>query len=146
MYGELYGETLKINNYNDYKNVPHIEFFEKEEQYGDISKLTINNDDFRRVLDTSENHQIVLMSLLPKEEIGEEIHSDTDQFFRIEQGNGVAILNGKKIKLHDGMFVNVPFGTRHNIINTGRNRLKLYTIYSPPHHRKGLVEPDKPLN
>lgn len=143
MYGELYGEILKINDYNDYKNIPGIQFFEPEVEYGDISKMTIENEYFRRVLSTSSNHQIVLMSLLPKEEIGQETHFDTDQFFRIESGQGVAILNGKKIKLYDGMFVNVPKGTQHNIINTGKTRLHLYTIYSPPHHRKGLVEPNK---
>jgi len=150
MYGELYGEIIKIQNIDDYINVPDMIFFQDEQKTGNISMLTLNNEFYRRVLSTSDNHQIVLMSLNKGQEIGEEMHPDTDQFIRIEKGNGVAILNGKKFDLRIDSFINIPKGTVHNIINTGKTPLKLYTIYSPPHHRsiegnprKGLVQPIK---
>lgn len=107
-----------------------------------IEKLSLENDNFRKVLYTDKNSQLVLMSLLPKEEIGEEIH-DVDQFLRIEKGVGSAILNGVSHDLTDGSAIVVPAGTKHNIVNTGSGSMKLYTLYMPPHHRDGVVHKTK---
>lgn len=107
-----------------------------------IERLSLDNDNFRKVLYTDKNSQLVLMSLLPHEEIGEEIH-DVDQFLRVEQGTGQAILNGESHDLMDGSVIIVPTGTKHNIINTGNNAMKLYTLYMPPHHRDGVVHKTK---
>jgi len=108
----------------------------------DIEALAIGNSDFRRVLYTAEHSQLVLMALLPAEDIGSEVHT-LDQFFRIEQGSGEAELDGVRTPLHAGSAVLVPAGTRHNIINTGADPMKLYTIYSPPNHRDGVVHHTK---
>ena len=104
----------------------------------DIEKLAITNQDFRQVLYTAKNCQLVVMSIQPKEEIGMEIHQ-LDQFFRVEKGTGEAILDGVHTKIGDGFAILVPAGTNHNIINTGDEPLKLYTIYAPPNHRDGVV-------
>jgi mannose-6-phosphate isomerase-like protein (cupin superfamily) len=104
----------------------------------DIESLSVENSDFRRVLYTARNCQLVLMSIPPKGEIGEEVHT-LDQFFRVEEGAGEAVLDGKKSHIRAGFAVLVPAGARHNIINTGDVPLKLYTIYSPPNHRDGIV-------
>jgi mannose-6-phosphate isomerase-like protein (cupin superfamily) len=104
----------------------------------DLDHLTVTNEEFRRVLYTAGHCQLVLMSLKPGEAIGEEVH-DVDQFFRIEQGIGEAILDGVRTAISDGSAVIVPAGTRHNLINTGPESMKIYTIYSPPHHRDGVV-------
>jgi mannose-6-phosphate isomerase-like protein (cupin superfamily) len=105
----------------------------------DIDTLTLENNDFRRVLYTAKNSQLVLMSLEPREEIGLETHK-LDQFFRVEEGSGQAILDGVTTQISDGFAIVIPAGTKHNIINTGTNPLKLYTIYSPPNHRDGIVD------
>jgi mannose-6-phosphate isomerase-like protein (cupin superfamily) len=107
-----------------------------------IEKSSIENDNFRKVLYTSKNSQLVLMSLLPGEEIGEEVH-DVDQFLRVEQGAGTAILDGVSHDIADGSAVVVPAGTTHNIINTSTGAMKLYTLYTPPHHRDGVVHKTK---
>lgn len=107
-----------------------------------IEKVSLENDNFRKVLYTDKNSQLVLMSLLPGEEIGEEIH-DVDQFLRVEQGEGTAILNGESHDLADGSVVIVPAGVKHNIINSGSGSMKLYTLYMPPHHRDGVVHKTK---
>ncbi|NCN07180.1 cupin domain-containing protein [Candidatus Falkowbacteria bacterium] len=105
-----------------------------------IEEKTLANNNFREVLYTGPNSQLVLMSLLPGEEIGMEIHNDNDQFLRIEQGTGKAILDDVEHDLADGSAVVVPAGTNHNIINTSETEdLKLYTIYSPAHHQDGVV-------
>jgi mannose-6-phosphate isomerase-like protein (cupin superfamily) len=104
----------------------------------DIEALTIKNVEFRRVLYTSHNCQLVLMALKPKEDIGAEVHK-LDQFFRIEEGDGEAVLDGVSTALHAGFAVIVPAGTNHNIINTGHVPMRLYTIYAPPNHRDGVV-------
>jgi mannose-6-phosphate isomerase-like protein (cupin superfamily) len=111
---------------------------------GDIEDLTEANENFRKVLYTSKNLQLVLMSLLPGEEIGEETHPGGDQFFRIETGKGEVWINGHctKIKGDDGIVV--PAGARHNIVNTGDEPLRLYTLYGPPAHQDGLVQETKP--
>jgi len=104
----------------------------------DIEGLAITNDDFRRVLYTAKNCQLVLMALKPKEEIGAEVHK-LDQFFRVEEGTGEAVLNGVRTPIHAGFAVLVPAGVNHNIINTGNVQLKLYTLYAPPNHRDGVI-------
>ncbi len=103
-----------------------------------IEKLSLENDNFRKVLYTTSNSQLVLMSLLPGEEIGEEIH-DVDQFLRVEKGTGKAVLNDIPHDIADGSAIVVPAGAKHNIINTGSGSMKLYTLYTPPHHRDGVV-------
>jgi mannose-6-phosphate isomerase-like protein (cupin superfamily) len=108
---------------------------------GSIEKLTEENDNFRQVLFTSTHLQLVLMSLKPKEEIGNEMHENVDQFFRIEMGEAKFVFNGKEEhKVGAGDAVIVPAGTHHNVINTSATKvLKLYTIYAPPNHRDGIV-------
>jgi len=108
-----------------------------------IEKAAIENNDFRKVLYTAKNMQLVLMSLKPSEDIGEEIHQ-LDQFLRIESGEGKAILNGIEHKISDGFSVLVPSGTKHNLINTSSSKpLKIYTLYSPPNHRDGTIHKTK---
>ena len=104
----------------------------------DIEDLAIKNDDFRRVLYTTKQCQLVLMALKPKEEIGAEVHK-SDQFFRVEEGTGEAVLDGVRTPIRAGSAVVVPAGVNHNIINTGNVPLKLYTLYAPPNHRDGVV-------
>jgi len=104
----------------------------------DIEALAVRNDDFRRVLYTAEHCQLVLMALLPNEEIGAEVHG-LDQFFRVEEGSGEAVLEGIRTPIQAGFAVVVPAGANHNIINTGSVPLKLYTLYSPPNHRDQVV-------
>ncbi len=108
-----------------------------------IEKDSLENENFRKVLYTTNNTQLVVMSLKPKEEIGMEVHH-LDQFIRIEKGTGEAILNGKESELSAGFAVVVPAGTEHNIINTSETEeMKLYTVYAPPNHRDGVVHPTK---
>lgn len=107
-----------------------------------IEKLSLENENFRKVLYTDKNTQLVLMSLLAGEEIGEEIH-DVDQFLRVEKGTGTAILNDVPGEISDGSVIIVPVGTKHNIINTGTEEMKLYTLYMPPHHRDGVIHKTK---
>lgn len=102
-----------------------------------IERETLENVSYRRVLYTAPGSQLVLMSLLPGEEIGEEIH-ELDQFIRIESGSGKAVLDGIEQNLPADWAVVIPRGTRHNIINTGTEPMKLYTIYSPPEHKDGV--------
>jgi mannose-6-phosphate isomerase-like protein (cupin superfamily) len=104
----------------------------------DIEAIAIKNQHFRQVLYTARHCQLVVMSLKPKEEIGAEVHT-LDQFFRVEQGQGEAVLDGVRTAIAAGFAVVVPAGARHNIVNTGTEPLKLYTIYSPPNHRDGVV-------
>ena len=104
----------------------------------DIEALATENDKFRRVLYTAQHCQLVLMALKPKEEIGAEVHK-LDQFFRVEEGSGEAVLDGVRTAIQAGFAVLVPAGMNHNIINTGSGPMKLYTLYSPPNHRDGVV-------
>ena len=111
---------------------------------GNIEKQTLNNNYFRQVLFTGRHAQLVVMCLQPGEEIGNEVHPKVDQFFRIEQGEAKFILNEKEAHVvRDGEAVIVPAGTFHNVINTGKKQLKLYTIYSPPNHPDGTVHKTK---
>ena len=109
-----------------------------------IEKETIKNADFRRVLYTGKYSQLVLMSLKPGEEIGEETHTDVDQFFRFERGEGAVVIDGVEHHVKDGDAVIVPAGAKHNVINVSkRANLRLYTIYSPPEHQDGVVRHTK---
>ena len=107
-----------------------------------IEKETLENENFRKVLRTTKNMQLVLMSLNVNEEIGEETHN-VDQFIRIERGEARSILNGMETILKDDDIIIIPAGTRHNIINIGNDKLKLYTIYATPEHQKDEIHPTK---
>lgn len=108
--------------------------------HANIEQETLVNGDFRHVLYTGKYCQLVLMSLKPLEEIGMEIHTENDQFFRFEKGQGKCIIDGNEYELSDGTAIIVPAGAEHNIINTSETEeLKLYTIYSPAHHQDGVV-------
>jgi mannose-6-phosphate isomerase-like protein (cupin superfamily) len=109
----------------------------------DIEDRTEENDDFRRVLYTGHNMQLVLMSIEPGDDIGEETHVDRDQFFRIEEGKGEVWIDGRVTKIESDMAIIVPAGARHNIKNTGHKALKLYTLYAPPEHADGTVHRTK---
>lgn len=109
-----------------------------------IETQTKENTDYRRVLYTGEHSQLVLMSLRPKEEIGLEVHEDNDQFFRFEQGRGTVVINETAYEVSDGDAVIVPAGAKHNVINASDTEdLKLYTLYSPAHHKDGTVHETK---
>jgi mannose-6-phosphate isomerase-like protein (cupin superfamily) len=109
-----------------------------------IEKATVENKNFRKVLYTSAHSQLVLMSLKPLEEIGAEIHHNNDQFFRFESGNGKCIIDGNEYEVHNGDAIVIPAGAKHNIINTDSSKtLNMYTIYSPAHHKDGIVRPTK---
>jgi len=110
---------------------------------GPIEALTEGNRDFRRVLFTGKHIQLVLMALKPGEEIGSEVHATHDQFFRIEKGQGEIRLDGTRTKIATGDAIIVPAGMRHNLINTGKRRLRLYTLYAPPEHADRLVQATK---
>lgn len=111
--------------------------------FGPIETLTKTNTDFRRVLYTGPHLQLVLMALKPGEAIGSEVHATHDQFFRVEKGEGQIKIGGAKILIKAGDAVVVPAGVRHNLTNTGKKRLRLYTLYAPPNHADSLVEPTK---
>lgn len=109
-----------------------------------IEEKTLKNENFREVLYTAQHSQLVVMSLLPNEEIGMEVHEIVDQFIRVEQGEAKAILNGEEYVLSDGVVIVVPAGAEHNIINTSsEKKLKLYTVYSPAHHKDKTVHKTK---
>lgn len=111
---------------------------------GDIENLTLENENFRKVLYTGEHSQLVLMSLLPEEEIGMEVHPENDQFFRFESGEGQVIIDGERVEVRDGSAVVVPAGSEHNVINLSLDEpLRMYTIYSPAHHPDGTIHATK---
>ena len=109
----------------------------------DIETLTKENTDFRRVLYTGRNLQLVLMALQPGEEIGEEVHEDRDQFFRVEKGKGEIVIDGVTTKIKSDIAMIVPAGARHNVRNTSETVLRLYTLYAPPEHMDGTVHVTK---
>ncbi|MCX6718969.1 MAG: cupin domain-containing protein [Candidatus Taylorbacteria bacterium] len=112
--------------------------------HSNIEKDTLANENFRKVLYTAKHCQLVLMCLQPKEEIGMEVHPDNDQFFRFESGEGKCIIDGHEYFIGDGSAIIVPCGAQHNVINTSSTEtLKLYTIYSPAHHKDGIVRKTK---
>ena len=108
-----------------------------------IEEKTEQNNFFRQVLYTGKHTQLVVMSLLPGEEIGMEIHPQVDQFFRIEEGRAKVIIDGEEHEVDEGFAIIVPAGSQHNLINTGSNPLKLYTLYSPPNHPDGTIHPTR---
>lgn len=108
----------------------------------DIEQTTLDNTDYRRVLYTAKHMQLVLMALAPGEEIGEEVH-DLDQFIRVESGRGTVVIDGVETALADGSAVVIPEGARHNVLNTGAETLRLYTLYGPPEHKDGTVHVTK---
>lgn len=109
----------------------------------DIEGLTEKNRDFRRVLYTAKHLQLVLMSPGPGEGIGEEVHEDRDQFFRVEEGSGEVWIDGSRSAIKAGSAIIVPAGARHNVINSGDRLLQLYTLYAPPEHRDGVIRATK---
>jgi mannose-6-phosphate isomerase-like protein (cupin superfamily) len=111
--------------------------------FANIEKETLENENFRRVLYTGKNSQLVLMSLKAGEEIGMEVHPDNDQFFRFEKGTGKVVIDGNEYNVEDGSAIVVPAGAEHNVSNVGNEDLKLYTIYSPAHHKDGIVRATK---
>ncbi len=111
--------------------------------HGNIESETKANENFRKVIFTGEHCQLVLMSLKPGEEIGQEVHPNVDQFFRVDAGEGKAVVAGQEYPLKDGMALIVPAGAEHNLINTGTETLKLYTIYSPANHPDGTIHATK---
>ena len=110
---------------------------------GNIEDLTDRNRDFRRVIYTGSHMQLVLMALHPGEELGEEIHGDTDQFFRVEEGSGEVVIDGDPTPIESDMAIVVPAGARHNLRNTGPGPLRFYTLYAPPQHADGTVHRTK---
>ncbi len=107
-----------------------------------IEDLSLENENYRKVLYTNQHSQLVLMSLLPGENIGEEVH-DVDQFIRVDQGNGTAVLDGVSHPIEDGSAVLIPAGVKHNVTNSTDGYMKLYTLYMPPHHKDGTVHKTK---
>jgi mannose-6-phosphate isomerase-like protein (cupin superfamily) len=113
---------------------------------GNIDKLTMENENFRKVIHTAKNIQLVLMSLKPGEDIGEEVHETTDQFLRVEGGTGQVVINGEKTKINEDDAVIIPAGATHNVINTGKALLQFYTLYSPPEHKDKTIDVRKKSN
>lgn len=112
--------------------------------FGHIETDTVANTNFRKVLYTGKHSQLVLMTLQPNEDIGVEVHPDNDQFFRFEAGEGKCVIDGNEYTVADGDAVVIPAGAKHNIINTSASQLlKMYTIYSPAHHKDGIVRATK---
>jgi mannose-6-phosphate isomerase-like protein (cupin superfamily) len=109
----------------------------------DIEDQTEENRDFRRVLYTGPHMQLVLMSLAPGEELGEEVHETTDQFFRVEEGKGEVVIDGRETRIESDIAIIVPAGVRHNVKNTGHKPLRFYTLYAPPEHPDGTVHRTK---
>jgi mannose-6-phosphate isomerase-like protein (cupin superfamily) len=114
--------------------------------HSNIEKDTLENGNFRKVLYSAKHCQLVLMSLKPSQEIGMEVHMENDQFFRFEKGQGKVIIDGNEYEVGDGMAVIVPSGAQHNVINTSTtDELKMYTIYSPAHHKDGTIHATKEI-
>lgn len=112
--------------------------------HSNIEQDTLNNENFRKVLYTGKHSQLVVMSLKPGEEIGKEVHAENDQFLRFEGGNGKVLIDNNEYQVTDGFAVIVPAGAEHNVVNVSKSdELKIYTIYSPPHHKDGIVRTTK---
>lgn len=108
-----------------------------------IEEDTLANDNFRKVIFTAPYSQLVLMTLQPGEDIGMEVHDNVDQFFRIEAGTGKVVIAGEEHQISDGFAIVIPAGTEHNVLNTGSESMKLYTIYSPANHQDGVIHATK---
>lgn len=114
--------------------------------YANIEQLTLENENFRKVLYTLKGMQVVLMALQPGEDIGAEIHDENDQFFRFESGKGKVIVDDMTYDVEDGFTVVIPMGANHNVINTSETEmLKMYTIYTPAHHKDGVIHATKAI-
>lgn len=111
----------------------------KKGYHVNIEKRTIENTDFRHVLYTGSHLQLVLMTLAPGEEIGQEVHEENDQFFRFESGFGTVVINDTEYAVADGDAVIIPAGAQHNVVNSGTEPLTMYTIYGPSHHKDGII-------
>lgn len=112
--------------------------------FDNLEQATLDNTDYRRVLYTATHCQLVLMSIAPSDAIGEEVHPGQDQFIRFEAGEGKVIIDGNEYVVGDGSAVIIPAGSVHNVLNTSTSEsLKLYTVYSPPHHQEGTLHPTK---
>jgi mannose-6-phosphate isomerase-like protein (cupin superfamily) len=108
-----------------------------------IDQLTVNNENYRQVIYTGKHLQLVIMTLKPGEEIGEEVHSKIDQFFRVESGSGFVLINGNKTDIRDDDAILIPGGAIHNVVNNGKVPLKFYTLYGPPEHQDGTIHMSK---
>lgn len=117
---------------------------EKDHYFNNINEDTLKNKNYRNVLFTGNNLQLVTMSLRPEEEIGMETHENGDQFIRIEKGKAKIIIDGKTYKATDDDAIIIPQGKEHNVINVGEEELKLYALYAPPEHDKGTLQKTKP--
>ncbi|MEO8712392.1 MAG: cupin domain-containing protein [Parafilimonas sp.] len=138
IYDLLHQPGTFVNNYSSVKS-KNMKGFKTN-----IEKDTLSNENFRKVLYTAKHFQLVLMSLHPNEDIGEETHDDNDQFFRFEAGHGKCIVDGTEYEVKNGDVVVIPAGARHNIINLdSATELKMYTIYAPPHHKDGIIHTTK---
>lgn len=127
-----------------FRPVANLKFNQMKGFKAAMEKETLANTNFRKVLYTSKHSQLVLMSLKPSEDIGEEIHADNDQFFRFESGHGKCVIDGHEYLVEDGDAIIVPAGAKHNIINVSASeRLNMYTIYSPAHHKDGILRTTK---
>lgn len=125
-------------------NINEVDAINKDEVYvKNINNETLKNENYRNVVFTANDLQLVYMNIKPGEEIGEEVHKIGDQFLRLESGNGKAILNDIEYKISDDFCIIIPAGVKHNIINTGNENMKLYSIYTPPEHDSGLIEKNK---
>ena len=133
-------EVFKFEKYFEKSG---IDDKEQLDYFGNIDDDTIDNDNFRKEIYTGTNMQITLMSLKPGEEIGEEVHEEGDQFFRIEQGSGILIIDGEEKEFKTNFGFTVTAGKNHNVINNGEEILKLYSIYAPPEHPKGTLHKTK---
>lgn len=132
------------NKHTDQTNKTTANMEKKKGYKTDIEKATVENNDFRKVLYTSEHMQLVLMALKPQEEIGEEVHEKNDQFFRFESGKGICIINGTIYNVKAGDAIIVPAGAKHNVINNDSTlELKIYTLYAPPNHKDGIIRATK---
>lgn len=143
------GENPPMYNTGDMRPSTRLEDYGSKPFVIDIEKATLMNDTFRTALWTGDNLQVTLMSIQPGDDIGLEVHPNVDQFIRIEQGEGVVRMGPAQDQLvfqrpvYDDYAIMVPAGTWHNIVNTGRKPMKVYTIYAPPEHARGTVHPTK---
>ena len=135
---EEYWSGRRLTDYNFVQRGTEMKGFKTN-----IEKDTLKNKNFRKVIYTGKNSQLVLMSLKPKEEVGLETHPGNDQFLRFEGGKGRVEIDGNKYQVKDGDALVIPAGAKHNVINTSAEELKIYTIYSPPHHKDGIIHKTK---
>lgn len=136
---------MKIKDFKMFLENTREENIDREpnEYFGNIDSDTISNENYRKVIYTGSNMQLVLMSIAPGEEIGSEVHEDGDQFFRIESGSGKLVIDDEEFDFEKDFAMTISAGKEHNVINTGEEDLKLYSVYAPPEHPEGIIEKDK---